>query len=532
MARKRPGREDVSLRQGLFAGLASAILLFTAMPGYLEWWPLLFVALVPLLAVLLYLPPRRAALIGIVSGFCYHVLTLHWIVVVLGRYGGLPMVLSVGAMLLLAAYMGLYTGLFCLLLSFLAGRWWHRERSIAALVWAAPVLWIGLEYLRGILFTGFPWLDLGYGLYRKPMLMQAADLGGHYLVGFALVLTNSFVVGIVDRQRSAVRWNLRGERRVLLLAGCLLIFLFGYSFLRCQVLPSLSRHALRAGVAVVQGNISQDEKWSPGKKKKTVAVYEQLSRRVLANQTTELIVWPETALPFYPQQDPLVREVQALTRRENVYLLTGAPTYRRNDAAGERRIQYYNSALLFGPDGQVVDGYAKQHLVPFGEYVPLKKLLFFLGPLVENSGDFSPGKSVRPLVLGDQLRLGVLICFESIFPDIARKEVSAGANLLVNLTNDAWYGRTSAPYQSLAMAVFRSVENKRSLLRAANTGVSALVEPSGRIIVSSAIFAPAVLHGEVPVLELQTVFMRGGYMFVPTCLALIPGLLIWRKRFP
>jgi len=525
-------REVVSFKQGLLCGLTTAVLLFAAMPGYLEWWPLLFVALVPFLAGLLYLPPRRAALIGLISGFVYHVLTLHWIVVVLGRYGGLPLPVSIGAMLLLAAYMGLYTGLFGFLVSFLAGRWWHRERSIAALVWVAPVLWIGIEYLRSILFTGFPWLDLGYGLYRKPILMQAADLGGHYLVGFALVLANSFVVGIVDRQRSAVRWNLRGERRVLLLAGCVLIFLFGYSFVRFRVLPPLYRHGLRAGVAVVQGNIRQDEKWSPEKKQETVAIYERLSHTALASQTTELLVWPETALPFYPQQDPLVRKVQAFIRQENVYLLTGAPTYRRNGGPDDQTMQFFNSALLFAPDGQVVDSYAKQHLVPFGEYVPLKKMLFFLAPLVENSGDFSPGASARPLVLGDQLRLGVLICFESIFPDIARSEVRAGANLLVNLTNDAWYGRTSAPYQSLAMSVFRAVENKRSLLRAANTGISALVEPGGRIIASTAIFTPAVLRGEVPVLELQTVFMRGGYIFGPGCLALIPCLLIWRKRYP
>jgi len=527
-----PGKKGIGLWQGLFSGLASAILLCAAMPGYLEWWPLLFVALTPLLAVSLYQPPRRAGLIGLVSGFVYHVLTLHWIVVVLSRYGGLPAPVSIGAMLLLSSYMGAYTGLFCILLSFLTGRWWHKERSIAALVWTAPLLWIGLEYLRGKLFTGFPWLDLGYGLYRHPNLIQAADLGGHYLVGFALVLSNGFVIGIIDRQRSAVRWNMRSERRVLLLAGCLLIFIFGYSFLRVQVLPSLYRHGLRAEVAVVQGNIRQDEKWSPEKKKETVAIYERLSRKALSSHTIELLVWPETALPFYPQQDPLVRKVQELTRRENLYLLTGAPTYLRDSREGREEIQYFNSALLFGPDGRVVDRYAKQHLVPFGEYVPLKKQLFFLAPLVENSGDFSSGTSVRPLVLGDQLRLGVLICFESIFPDIARTEVKQGANLLVNLTNDAWYGRTSAPYQSLAMTVYRAVENKRSLVRAANTGISALVDPGGRLLASSAIFTPAVLTASVPVLELSTVFVRGGYLFGPVCLALIPGLLLWRKRYP
>jgi len=528
----RAGSGAIGKGRGLFLGLTSALLLVVAMPGYVEWWPLLFVALTPLLAITLYLPPGQALRAGFGSGFVYHVLSLHWIVVVLGKYGGLPLPLSIGALLLLAAYMALYTGLFCLLLSVLAGRWWHRERSIAALVWTAPFLWIGLEYLRGHLLTGFPWLDLGYGLYREPALIQAADLGGHYLVGFALVLANGFVLGIVDRQRSAVRWNLRGERRALLFAGCLLIFLFGYSYLRFRVLPPLYRHGLDARVAVVQGNIRQDEKWSPAKKKETVTIYEDLSRQALAGQNTELLVWPETALPFFPQQDRLVRRIEELVRRENVYLLTGAPTFRLAGKAGRQELQYFNSALLFDPNGQVADRYAKQHLVPFGEYVPLKKQLFFLAPLVQNSGDFSPGKSSRPLVVGDQLRLGVLICFESIFPDIARAEVRHGANLLVNLTNDAWYGRTSAPYQSLAMAVFRAVENKRSLVRAANTGVSALVDPGGRIMARSRIFTPAVVTGRLPVLTLQTMFMRGGYNFGAACLALIPLVLLWRRRNP
>ena len=521
---------ELTRPQAVFLGLVSAVALFVAMPGYFGWWPLLFFALIPLLVLSLYLSPRRACAAGFFSGLFYHILTLHWIVVVLGRYGGLSLPVSIGAMLLLAGYMGLYTGLFCLLLSFLTGHWQQRERSIAVLLWAAPVLWIGLEYLRGILFTGFPWLDLGYGLYRKPVLMQAADLGGHYLVGFSLVLANSFVVGLVDCRRFAVYRQPRGEWRVLLLAGCALLFLFGYSFVRFRELPSLYRHCPQASVAVVQGNILQDEKWSRARKQETVTTYARLSRQAVAGQAIDLLVWPETALPFYPQQDPLVRQIQQLVRQENVYLLTGAPTYRIQQDQAEAHPHYYNSALLFSPNGRVIDGYAKQHLVPFGEYVPLKKILFFLAPLVENSGDFSSGASARPLVLGDQLRLGVLICFESIFPDIARTEVREGANLLVNLTNDAWYGRTSAPYQSLAMAVFRAVENRRSLVRAANTGISALVEPGGRIIASTAIFTPAVLSGTMPVLELQTICMRGGYMFGPICLVLMIGLLICRKR--
>jgi apolipoprotein N-acyltransferase len=521
---------ELSRWRSLSVAVSTALLLFFAMPGYFGWWPLLFVALVPLLLTTMYLPPLRSGCMGLLAGIIYNILTLHWIVVVLGRYGGLPPWLSVPAMVLLSIYMGLYFALFCILLSLLAGRSWHRERSVATLVWTAPVLYVGLDYLRGILFTGFPWLDLGYGLFSHPLLIQAADLGGHHVISFALVLANTFIVAVIDRQRSAVRWNIRSERRALLLACCFLIFIFGYSIVRFRVMPSLIRHSLQAEISIIQGNIAQDEKWSPEKKEKTIAVYERLSQQAVAQHTTELLVWPETALPFYPQQDPLTARVVGLVRRENTYLLTGAPTFSMAAVGEHSKITYFNSALLMGPDGVTIDSYAKQHLVPFGEYVPLRKYLPFLAPLVENVGDFTAGSSSRPLHVGDHLQPGVLICFESIFPEIARNEVAAGANLLVNLTNDAWYGRTSAPYQSMAMAVFRAVETKRSLVRAANTGISCFVDPSGNIIEMTDIFTPSAITARMPVLEERTVFVRYGYIFGPACLALIPVLLLWRKQ--
>lgn len=514
------------------AGLATAFLLFLGMPGYFGWWPLLFVALVPLLGCVLYLPPLRSGCMGLLAGWVYGLLTLHWLVVVLGKYGGLPPWLSIPAMALLALYMGLYLALFCLLLSLFAGRSWHRERSIVALVWTAPILWVGLDYLRSILFTGFPWLDLGYGLYTQPALIQAADLGGHHLISCTLVLANGLLVSVIDRQRSSVRWNIRMERRLLLAACCFLVFVFGYSLLRYRIMPPLFRQSLQAEVSVVQGNILQDEKWVPGKKENTVAAYEGLSRRAVVDRTTELLVWPETALPFYPQNDPLARRVADLVRRENVYLLTGAPTYSVDRSQEKPRVEYFNSALLIDPGGVIVDTYAKQHLVPFGEYVPLRQYLGFLRPLVVNVGDFASGRSSRPLSLGNDLKLGVLICFESIFPEIAGDEVRAGANILVNLTNDAWYGRTSAPYQSMAMAVLRAVETKRSMVRAANTGISGFVDPLGNILEKTDIFTPATLTARVPVLEKSTVFVRSGYRFGAACLALIPVLFLLRVRYP
>ena len=523
-----PSRE----RRGswLLPALLSAGLLALAMPGRVGWWPLLFVALVPLLLVTLSARPGRSALVGFVCGLVTHLALLYWILIVLGRYGGLPFYLSLPGLVLLAAYMALYPAVFCALLSLLAGRSWHRERPVASLVWLAPVLWVGLDWLRSVLFTGFPWMDLGYGLYAQPQLIQAADLGGHHLVTFGVVLCNSLLVGIVDRQRRDVRWNIHRERGLLLLACATLVFLGGYSAVRYRVAVHYGPRALQAQVAVVQGNVDQMVKWSPAFKTATVDTYLRLSREAIGEADVELVVWPETALPFYPQRDQLTGRLAAFTGAANTWLLTGAPLFTLTPQTdGSELVRHYNGAILLGPDGRIAASHAKQHLVPFGEYVPLRPYLPFLEPLVVSIGDFAAGTSDEPLALGP-MRLGMLICYESIFPEIARQSVTRGANLLVNLTNDAWYGRSSAPHQSMAMAVFRAVENKRALVRAANTGISGFVDPVGRIVERSGLFVEAALVSRMPLLDGQTVFNRQGHLFGPACAVLIPLFLLLGGR--
>lgn len=523
-----PSRE----RRGswLLPALLSAGLLALAMPGRVGWWPLLFVALVPLLLVTLSARPGRSALVGFVCGLVTHLALLYWILIVLGRYGGLPFYLSLPGLVLLAAYMALYPAVFCALLSLLAGRSWHRERPVASLVWLAPVLWVGLDWLRSVLFTGFPWMDLGYGLYAQPQLIQAADLGGHHLVTFGVVLCNSLLVGIVDRQRRDVRWNIHRERGLLLLACATLVFLGGYSAVRYRIAVHYGPRALQAQVAVVQGNVDQMVKWSPAFKTATVDTYLRLSREAIGEADVELVVWPETALPFYPQRDQLTGRLAAFTGAANTWLLTGAPLYTLTPQTdGSELVRHYNGAILLGPDGRIAASHAKQHLVPFGEYVPLRPYLPFLEPLVVSIGDFAAGTSDEPLALGP-MRLGMLICYESIFPEIARQSVTRGANLLVNLTNDAWYGRSSAPHQSMAMAVFRAVENKRALVRAANTGISGFVDPVGRIVERTGLFVEAALVSRMPLLDGQTVFNRQGHLFGPACAVLIPLFLLLGGR--
>jgi apolipoprotein N-acyltransferase len=277
-------------------------------------------------------------------------------------------------------------------------------------------------------------------------------------------------------------------------------------------------------VGVVQGNIDQSTKWSPSHQKATVENYLVQTESLFISDRPSLVVWPETALPFYPLANEHMQLLWQEVSTRDFALLTGAPWYIIIDKKS-RDVDFYNSALLLQPNGSFGGKYYKSHLVPFGEYIPLKSFLPFLAPLVEAVGDFSPGTIEQPLVW-QKARAGVLICFESVFPELSRKWVLSGANVLVNLTNDAWYGKSSAPYHSLAMSVLRAVETRRSLVRSANTGISAFVDPTGTITDRSEIFVSWAATAQVFLGEETTIWVRYGYLFGPVCLAvgLMSGL--------
>jgi apolipoprotein N-acyltransferase len=236
-----------------------------------------------------------------------------------------------------------------------------------------------------------------------------------------------------------------------------------------------------------------------------------------------LIIWPETAVPFYFQDNsPLSKEVSRVPEKTNSKLLFGSPAYIRD----KNRIQYYNRAYVISED-RVFDYYDKVHLVPFGEYVPLKRYLPFIRRLVPAAGDFSPGQSPK-LVGTPDLQIGVIICFEAIFPDISRNHAAHGAQLLVNLTNDAWFGHTSAPYQHLSMAVLRCVENGLPMARAANTGISAIILASGKIVIESELFATEVLQKELNLNQTKTFYSQFGNVFAILLCAITILRLFWR----
>jgi apolipoprotein N-acyltransferase len=331
-------------------------------------------------------------------------------------------------------------------------------------------------------------------------------------LSFLIVLINATLFMLVQRSYRAVE---RAASVVLL--GCICTASGWYSMDRWHQIDNLVEAAPVALVGVAQGNVEQTRKWSPEERLRTVKDYVRLSNTLAAGRDPSLVVWPETALPFYPSRDDLLEPVSEFVDASGTVLLTGAPWFEVEHSRTSRLVRHYNGALLMEPGVGGFDfAYYKSHLVPFGEYVPLTRYLPFLAPLVEAAGDFTPGTIEAPLEAGP-VRAGVLICFESIFPDLGRAWVEAGANLLVNLTNDAWYGKSSAPHQSWAMTVYRSVETRRSLVRSANTGISGFIDPLGRVQGQSGLFVEWAESMEVALLSEETFFVRTGYRFAPIC---------------
>jgi apolipoprotein N-acyltransferase len=268
-------------------------------------------------------------------------------------------------------------------------------------------------------------------------------------------------------------------------------------------------------VGLVQGNIDQSIKWDESFQMETLKIYDNLSLRV-SEEKPDLIIWPETATPFFFQDakefQPFILDIP---KKTNAFLLFGSPSYK----ILKGKVNHYNSAYLVSPAGELIGKYDKIHLVPFGEYVPMQDLLFFLGSLGEGIGDFKSGKEIFNFSL-PQGKLGVLICFEIIFPDLCRRFIKGGANFLVTITNDAWFGRTSAPYQHFSIATFRAVENRVFIVRAANTGITGFIDPKGKIINQGGIFTEEAMNGVIRLSSQKTFYTLYGDIFSWICSAL------------
>ena len=471
----------------------SGLLLFLSFPKYgsgiLAWF-----ALIPLLHALQKSKPAEGFKIGFIAGLTAHVGILYWVSYVIVQYGYLPLYVGIFIMLLLAAYLSLYTACFCMGVVFLKFRG-------SPVFLTAPLLWTILDYVRSHLLTGFPWETLAYSQYLNKELIQIADVAGTYGITFVIVLVNVVLY-------NAVAARFRGGRSpvteiTVALALLAVIFLYGH-FRTIQIQDSIKNEP-KVEVSLVQGNIDQNIKWDKRFQEETLDTYRSLSLQSVPAEGG-LIIWPETAAPFYFEHpDPLRAKITDITRISGRTLIFGSPRYEEKNGVKS----YMNSAYLLRSNGEIGGRYDKVHLVPYGEYVPLRQLFPFIGKLVVGVGDFRPGKGFEPLI--DQgRRFGVLICYEVIFPDAARAYKQNHSDMLVNITNDAWFGTTSAPYQHLSMAVFRAVENRLYLVRAANTGISAIIDPMGTIRSGTNLFERTVVRGEVKFIDEKTLYTAYG----------------------
>lgn len=490
--------------------ISSGVLLTASFPpvnlSFLSWF-----ALVPLLKSIENESSSRAFKLGLMTGTVHYLTLMYWIVVVLGRYGNLNAFLSAVPCLLLCLYLALYIAAFSLMTAC------SRDSRFFLLFLGS--FWVGLEYIRAKFLSGFPWCLLGYTQYRHLNLIQIADIFGVYGLSFLIVLVNGLIYCLLFRNRKTKN-DLTG-RRFLKWETPIIVLLVGgtlaYGHYRLSELQERKDSSRRVRVAVIQGNIDQSLKWDPAYQTRTLETYGRLTRAV-HDFRPELILWPETAVPFFFQDnDKLSPEVVTIAEESGGILVFGSPAFKRT--AG--RIDYYNRAYLISADEeQLTKYYDKVHLVPFGEYVPFKRVLSFINRLVPAAGDFAEGDEIVTLE-HDNLSIGALICFETIFPEIARAHTRKGANILVNLTNDAWFGKTSAPYQHLAMAVFRAVENRRTMIRAANTGFSATIGPQGKIMMRSNLFCEETLKASVSIPDSPlTVYTRFGDLFALSLLVI------------
>jgi apolipoprotein N-acyltransferase len=492
---------------------------------FVAWW-----APACLLLGLRGLAPRAAAWTAFGASWIAHGAVFHWIYVVTVEYGHAPAALGPFAVALLALYPALFAAAFGAGAALLSTASRDRVAPGDGLPspWASAVLWAALDHGKSFVGTGFPWALLGYAQYRNGPLLALAPFTGVFGLSFVVALGGAALAAALATSGRAARWS----RRVLVpLSFVAALHVAGALDLMRDAQPD----ARRLRVAVAQGSIDQGVKWSPEWAARTLEIYEELTRRAAAGGA-ELVLWPETAVPGLPEAAPELADFLAgLARETGVALVVGAVGF---DQDGDRRA-FYDSGFVWDAAGRFVDRYDKTHLVPFGEYMPFRSLLGrFVSAIARGAADtdVSPGAAPRAirLPLGDDahpVRVGVPICYELLFPDLMRRFAADGAEALFAITNDAWYGRTGAPYQFLAITALRSAESRLWTARAANTGVSALIDDRGRVQEQTRIFERDVRIGEIvlrPAPYGGSFYTRHGDWFAGMCWA-ASGILLGHR---
>jgi apolipoprotein N-acyltransferase len=460
--------------------------------------------------------PMQAFSLAYASGVLWYAGTCYWIYDTMHQYGGLSVPFALLALFLFCLYLGLYHGLFGLLLSLAAGP--GRDNRIVLV--AAPFLWVAVELAR-TLVTGFPWNLLGTAQVDNISLSRITSWTGVYGVSFEIMLVNVAVAAafLVPKKKRGTLLLTSLVAAVVLQAG--------------RLVDPPAVPADRAAL-LVQENLPVDANWTRDAFERTLRELIDLSVKGASKATPEsnavkpnLIVWPESPAPFFTS-DPLFREpVSQMARDAHSWVVTGAIGNVPAIHSGTSTSDVFNSAVLVSPSGEWTARYDKIHLVPFGEYLPFPRLLAFAGGLTKEVGSFQTGASRAPLE-ADGERLGTFICYESVFPGEVREFADQGAQVLVNLSNDGWYGDSGAYAQHLDQTRMRAIENDRWILSATNTGVTASIDPYGRVVsrlprkVRDVLIAPYALP------SVTTFYTRHGDWFAWLCAIISAGALLTR----
>ncbi len=478
-----------------------------------------FIALVPLLVavsgwhgragVVPGVSTRRGFMLGLLAGFVHFAGTVYWTGATVSTFGGLPVFVAVLVAGLLALYMAAYVAVTFAIVAILT-----RRFGLAGLC-LAPAVWVATEYLRGIVFGGFPWIPLGNTMVTLlPIAQLASVLGVFGLSLFVASLNLGFALAALTA----------GRARLAAAGGTLAIIaaVSMWGGLR------LSGNELTTGtpikIGLIQGNIAQTDKWNPARAEMILDRYLQLSKQA-ADNGAQFIMWPEAATPFYFEEDIAGGLVRGLARGLGRPVLLGSDEV--EDAEPPRT---YNSAFMLDTHGATAAVYRKIHLVPFGEYVPFQELLFFVQPLVEAVSDFSRGTRVTMMPVEGHM-ISTAICYEVTYPALARQAVLNGSEMLTTITNDAWYGESSAAFQHFEMAAMRAIEQGRYLARAANTGISGVIDPYGRVLVRTELFKTEAVVAEARFVQQKTVYAAiGDVAAYASGFATVIALALARRR--
>ena len=454
--------------------------------------------------------PWHGFLLSFVCGIIWYAGTCYWIFDTMRQYGGLNTAMAVLVLFLFCCYLGLYHGLFGLLVAVLAQP--HNDRRALVL---APFLWVAVELARTCI-TGFPWNLLGIAQVDNVALCRIAGWTGVYGISFEIALVNVAL--------AAAFLVPRAKRGAMLAAG-----LAAAAALQAGRLVEAPTAKADHTALLVQENVPVQAEWNPHYFQQTISELTQLTVNSAQNSAKAdgvgLIVWPESPAPFFTNDLKFRDAISQLARNTGAWIVAGAIGSNALNPNTEGPL--FNSAVLVSPAGEWTARYDKVHLVPFGEYLPFPSLFAFAGGLTKEVGQFEHGTSHAPLQAGAQ-RLGLFICYESIFPDEVRQSANQGADVFVNISNDGWYGDSGAYAQHLNQTRMRAVENDRWLLSAANTGVTASIDPWGRIAARIPRKQRAAMVAPYALTSVTTFYTRHGDWFAYVCAIISAGALFWR----